>query len=94
MSFLSVIWDYGLQYVPSVYIDKVVFYVRSCGKEIIMSWKLKVELAVRSGKTREEALEAVCEEMFQANKALDERLAKAFDYLTERQLREVMGDLS
>jgi hypothetical protein len=59
-----------------------------------MSWSLKVSMLERAGRSKEEALVEVVQELEGKVRELDNRLAACFEFMTPEQIATITGDLN
>lgn len=57
-----------------------------------MSWALKAKILERQGKTREQALEELIQELDEKNRAMDIKLAKCIEHLPLPVIKDIFGD--
>ena len=57
-----------------------------------MSWRLKVSMLTKQGKTREQAMEEVLDSLETSNKDMDSKLAACMEHLNAEQTKKIFGD--
>ena len=56
-----------------------------------MSWKIKLNLLIKAGISREDAMIKLLDDYAESNKAMDLKLAKCINYLSAEQIQEIFG---